>query len=477
VCITISEGFVTTKVPRFLLWSSLRQAVATMLAILLSFGCVMAIDAETGPAVLAVVLTLSLARSQLDRDWRGRVEAAIALPLLGLACLGIGQLLLRIPAAGAVLFVAGMTASIWLRRFGPVARRAGSLIALPFVALLVTPYIPSHKLGPVLALLMPLIVGLIALASVTTIHWLSRKLKWLTPAPMHMDTPAAATPPTAARETPPRLAASTRMALQMAVALGAAFIVGFALFPAHWSWVVLTAFIVNSGNRGRADVAYKSVLRVIGAAAGTLVALLLTVHIDAPPSVTVSLMLLTVFLGVWLRPLGYAWWALFVTLALAMLQNFAGQQGELILLPRLQSIVIGAIIGVASAWFVLPVRSIGVLRLRIANALATLSEALDPQTPDRSSTAFVDAIERVEEVAPAFRAMRRVSRSFVPNQPADWADALGACAASAIAIIDSGETPRGLRGEVGTARRAMREPAEMLGALRALKKALEPKST
>jgi len=33
-----------------------------------------------------------------------------------------------------------MFLSIWLRRFGPMAQRAGSLIARPFVALLATPY-------------------------------------------------------------------------------------------------------------------------------------------------------------------------------------------------------------------------------------------------------------------------------------------------------------------------------------------------
>jgi uncharacterized membrane protein YccC len=37
------------------------------------------------------------------------------------------------------------------------------------------------------------------------------------------------------------------MALQMAVALSAAFAAGFLVFPDHWGWCVLTAFIVCSG--------------------------------------------------------------------------------------------------------------------------------------------------------------------------------------------------------------------------------------
>ena len=48
-----------------------------------------------------------------------------------------------------MVFVAGISVSIWLRRFGLMAQRAGSLIALPFVTLLTTPYVPTTKVGPV----------------------------------------------------------------------------------------------------------------------------------------------------------------------------------------------------------------------------------------------------------------------------------------------------------------------------------------
>ncbi|WP_426700060.1 hypothetical protein ACPPVV_11690 [Rhodanobacter sp. Col0626] len=45
-----------------------RDAIVTMLATL---ACTMAIAPEPGPAVLAIVLCLSLSRSHLDRDLRG----------------------------------------------------------------------------------------------------------------------------------------------------------------------------------------------------------------------------------------------------------------------------------------------------------------------------------------------------------------------------------------------------------------------
>ncbi|WP_426700062.1 hypothetical protein ACPPVV_11700 [Rhodanobacter sp. Col0626] len=65
---------------------------------------------------------------------------------------------------------------------------------------------------------------------------------------------------------------------------------------------------MNSGNRGRLDVAYKSVLRVLGAAIVTPAALSVTLHFGAHDTTTVALILAAVFFDMWLRPLGYAWW-------------------------------------------------------------------------------------------------------------------------------------------------------------------------
>lgn len=451
--------------------NAFREAIVTMLAVLATLACTAAIVPGPGPAVLAVVLCLSLSRSHLDRDLRGRLEAAGALPVVGLGAVGVGMLLHRMPWVGAAVFVAGMFVSIWLRRFGPMAQRAGSLIALPFVAILVTPPIEAGHGSRLMAVLAPVIVALLALAWVSVLHALARRLRVLPPPRRHA---GPATLPV--RESPQQptksIPASTRMAIQMAVALAAAFVVGHAFFAERWAWIVLTALIVNSGNRGRLDVAYKSVLRVLGAAAGTIVALVSTLHVGSHDTSTAALILAAVFLGIWLRPFGYAWWALFVTIALALLQGFEGSSAQHILWPRLEEIMIGAVIGVASAWFVLPVRSTAMLRRRIADALAVLSDALDPATPATAPDAFAAAVARVEQVAPAFRAGRLATRRFVSVQPADWVDALSACREPAIVLIEQGQSPGGARRAVGAARRALREPEQLLAALRSLHQSL-----
>ncbi len=449
---------------------ALREAVVTLCAAIATLLCARAIAPGLGPAVLAVVLCISLARSRLLRAGRDRIEAAIALPIVGWAAAGAGMLLNRTPWLGALIFVAAMFLSVWLRQFGSMARRAARLVTLPFVVLLTTPYIPSTSRGPVPAALIPAVIAVLALFCVTVLYALARRLGFLPDTPDTPESPSAAAASASASSLCP--SATTRMAIQMAVALTAAFVIGYVYFAERWAWIVLTAFIVVSGNRGRLDVVYKSVLRVLGAAAGTLLALSIGHPAGYHDTTSAVLILGAVFLGVWLRPLSYAWWALFVTLALALLQGLAGAPAPRMLWPRLEEIAIGAVVGIASAWFVLPVRSTGALRRRIADALTALSDALDPATPVRAPDGFVAAVARVDEMAPAFRATRFVARRFRAPQPADWVDALAACRDPAIVRIAKSETPDGVRRAVGAARRSMRQPDEILPALRALSAAL-----
>ncbi|HEY4079749.1 MAG TPA: FUSC family protein [Burkholderiaceae bacterium] len=441
----------------------------TMLAALATLACALALDAEAGPAILGVVLCLSLSRSQLDLDTRGRIEAAVALPVVSLGALGVGMLLHYFFWIGAVAFVAAITVSIWLRRFGAEGRKAGSLIALPFVVILVTPHVPTTKVSHAMALALPIIVALLALFWVSLFHAGGKLLGWL-PEPEPKPVAVAAAPRGEGKD----LLVSTRMALQMGLALTASFGIGYGFFAQHWAWVVLTAFIVGSGNQGRLDVVYKSVLRVGGAGLGTVAALTLAGHFGAHDATTVGLILAAVFLGVWLRPLGYAWWALFITLALALLQGFEGVSMDAILLPRLLEIIVGALIGVVCAWFVLPVHSTDVMRRRVADALAAMGEALDPAQAERKPDRFVAQMAAVERVAPAFRAARLATRRWRTLQPADWVDQLERCRKPALALIEKGETPGAVRKAIGEARKSMREPQAIAPALEALRKSFTP---
>ena len=242
----------------------------------------------------------------------------------------------------------------------------------------------------------------------------------------------------------------------MALALAAAFALGFWLFPAHWSWVVLTAYLVQSGNRGRGDVLLKSGLRILGAAAGTLVALpVIQIHgLEGPP--LVALVVAVIAVGLFLRNASYAFWALAMTLALTLLQgSLGGPSVELV--PRLLAILLGAACGILAAWFVLPIRSENVLRRRIANLLAVL----DARLANNEDTPL--PIAAVDEVAPPFVALARIP--LVPSrlkQPGEWV-------ALTRTIADNADRahPETLPA-VRNARRAMKDPEAIAAALREL---------
>ena len=266
---------------------------------------------------------------------------------------------------------------------------------------------------------------------------------------------------------------SARLALQMALSLALAFTVGFVFFPDRWAWIVLTVVVVAVGNSGRADVLYKGINRVIGAALGTVVALatLAVPTIGGPNVVTVVLLLAALFVAVLLRPFGYLWWALFFTVALTLLQGLAGSTASErrfgpLLGERLEEIMLGTVLALAVAWFLLPLRSENTVRRRIAGVLAALQERLAEQTPETAS-ALTAAVTQLARVAPPYDALRRWFRRSTRVRAAGWI----ATTRDAVELGREGGGPAA-RKALGDARRTVRDPDRLQGALERLRSAL-----
>ncbi len=458
-----------TRFLAFLL-RALREAALTVFAMTVAAIAAALLDPGPASAVFGAVLALSLSRSHLTAERRGWLEALATLPVLSLATLAIGALLHHLPWVGAAVFVAVVATSAWIRRFGPLAQRFGRLVALPMATILVVPPLPhSTRWSGWLEWLLPMVVALLALAAVLLAQLAGRLLRWLPPRAAREATQAAEPPSAAPSAMKP--SAPLRLALQMAVALSCAFVVGFVVFPAHWRWLVLTAFLVNIGSLGGIDVVRKSVLRVLGAAGGTLLAMAVAGHSGAAPSTVGALILACVFAGVFLRVFGYGWWVLAVTLALALLQGFEPAAAPLLLWQRVLEIVIGALIGVAAALLVFPIPSVDILRRRLAGALAAMSESLDPEAAERFPEKVAGPMALVKQMRPVFHAHRFVRRR-AELQPLDWIDALAACEAPVLALVAQGATPGAVRQAIGAARKAMREPAQIGPTLNALREAL-----
>jgi Fusaric acid resistance protein-like len=401
---------------------ALPNAIAGILAVLASFVTSYAIGERfaAGPsvAIMSAVLALTLSRrSKPDESpWR----TLVMLPAIAVAAALVGYLLLSIPVLGAILFVAAIVLSVWLRQFGPRAAEIGGLIALPFVVVLISPVRPNASNGPLVNLALVVCAGLVAFAWVWIVRYLSTRAG-LTPSRSAASVPR--TEPRPAKEG--ELNVSTRMALQMGVALSAAFAIGLIFFPQHWGWSVLTAFIVCSGARGRGDAAYKGLLRLGGALAGTIGAALLQ-HVALPNGVaTACAIFAALFLGLWLRERNYAYWAACITLVLALLQRSESEPTVALLLGRLEGILIGALCAVAATWFVYPIRTESVVRRRVADVLAALEDLF--QGGDTTADVRAQKLAIVEhhaaemdKVAPPVELHRRIFARGVDEHPAAW---------------------------------------------------------
>ena len=410
---------------------ALRLAIASMAAVLLSFGVTYALclglEVNASPAILAAALSMGLMRRTERFEPRALLTKFLALPLIALAAGLVGFAFLKLPILGAVLFTGGIGLSILLRQYGERGSAVGRVIALPLITILVVP--PAHIEGAHSRLMLPLLViaaGVIASLSTLVVSRLAARFGIVA----EQETPRAARPQ-ATRSGTPHIA--VRMALQMLAALTLAFIIGMTLFPEHWFWIVLTAFIVCSGTVDRGDAVYKGLLRLGGAIGGAVVAAL-AAYVSFPnPPVYAAAVFFILFLGIWLRQINYAYWAGCATLIFALLQDSHGVAMVPLLEVRVLCIVIGALCGVAATWFVYPVRTDQLVKKRVAEALGALREALPhgPGNPQHRAALKHHAAE-LKRIAPPVHLHRRVFGAKHPDRhPSTWIKLMGELLAKA----------------------------------------------
>ncbi|WP_378144894.1 FUSC family protein [Cnuibacter sp. UC19_7] len=477
----------------------LGRGVLALIAAALVVGVLLVVLPEPSAVILGIALSASLSRSQLERDARGRIEALVLLPVVGVLGFGIGAVLRANLVVGAVVYVGALVAAMLLRGRGPVWRRVSALVATPFLAVLFLPAAPGADRGPLAAVLIPVGVAVLAWAAVTVVQVGARAVGLLPrgvtgvpgearraadaavaanavePAAANAvesgaeATPATALPsPAGTSRSGPRPPAEVRSAAQLGAALVVAFLVGGLAFGDHWPWVVLSAVIVAYLPRGRADAVRTGLHRLVGAAAGSLVALVPVAVLPSDSTVLVVLALAAIALGILLREVGYAAWAFGVTVALTLLERLTGQPSPLIG-QRLLEIVIGVAIGLLAVCLVFPIRTTDVVRSRLKDVLAAVSDRLaadDPEVAQAAELRIRSTLRELDRSAAgltdAGRALALVRRP--PPRAVEWA--ADAHTLGAYAVAAPWPAPAAIRRAVGDARRALRTPDDLGPALR-----------
>jgi hypothetical protein len=398
----------------------LRATAVTMAGVLGTWAAALLVERWAGlhvdTVIQAVVIASSLGRVQRLFDRADRLLACAVLPAAAAGATELSTLIGRHPDPADVLFTLGVAGSVWVRRFGPRATRAGTVVVLPLIAVLVVggqPVAPGGHARTAWS----------ALLALVAVGWGSLVLGAARRAGVVGRPPSRRVTATAARKRPGP-APSTRMALQMAAALGTAFAVGRALWPTHWAWVVLTAFIVCSGARGRGDVLLKGVRRAAGAAVGTVVAGLVSGAFGPHSDAAVAVMFTVLAVATWLRELSYAYWAGCVTAMLSLLYDWFGEAPGNLLHTRLAGIAVGAVLGVAASWLVLPIRTRAVARVRIAAVAGAIGELLAADWRDHRAVRTAE--QRYRYWNDQLQLSTAPLRAFPFSGPADRRDLLHA---------------------------------------------------
>jgi len=387
-------------------------------------------------ATMVVVLPVFWTMGQLGRWWTPPLMAVVMAVMLGVSLPRVVDSIRRVRWAQACValivcvLVAGMAGvgsvaggwwrvlgggifallaawATWVRRWGAAWRSVGLVASVAVISVLVSP-MPSQASWTTIGWMA--LAGLVACVWTVAVAFLSRSTD-----------PSDPPPPALARGR--RLLSSTRMAVQLLIAVGAAFVAADLIDSAHLVWPVLTAVIVLTNNRGRGDVLWKGAQRLVGALIGTVAATLLVGAWPAGDSRSVVAIFVVIAVAAAVRVFGYVYWAACVTAGLAFLYGYMGQGGVHLLGHRVLGIVVGGVIAAVAAWFVLPVRTTDVVRSRMGAVRSAMgvvaSERSTGVVSQQSLTALREARRQLAVMLPTVKAAKAVGIGSVRRLSVD----------------------------------------------------------
>ncbi|WP_235687080.1 FUSC family protein [Tomitella gaofuii] len=169
---------------------------------------------------------------------------------------------------------------------------------------------------------------------------------------------------------------STRAAIQVAVATSAATLLGELVSPDRWYWAVLTAFLVFNGASTRGEILSRAGHRIVGTVAGVVAGVVIAALVGHNPPVQMVLIIVCIFFAFYFAPVAYALLTFCVTVLLAMLYGLLGVFSIEVLGLRIAETAVGAVVGLASAYFILATSTQGELEAKTVDYLAQLDKVI-----------------------------------------------------------------------------------------------------
>jgi hypothetical protein len=162
-----------------------------------------------------------------------------------------------------------------------------------------------------------------------------------------------------------RLPMNIRSAIQMSIAVAAAVAAGDAISPQRFYWAVLAAFLAFVGTNHVAEQVRKAVYRVLGTVVGIILGSALVRVVGHHTVVSVVLILVALFFGVYLFRISYAFMVIAITIAISQVYVQLDEYSTSLLLTRLAETAVGSAIALVVIALVFPLRTRDVFGLAV----------------------------------------------------------------------------------------------------------------
>lgn len=191
-----------------------------------------------------------------------------------------------------------------------------------------------------------------------------------------------------------------------------------AMISGHrWYWAAIAAFIVGVGVGSRSEALMKGLQRVGGTIGGIIVGVFLAAGVSGHTDLALGLLLVFTFISFYAFQTAYGLMIFGITLMVALLYGMLGMFRPGLLVLRLEETAVGAAIGVAVTFFVLPTPEAASLRQAVLGFLDALAEAVSQAGAEDRETR-VAAIRDMQAKAQAMRtSLGAVKRGWGPFSP------------------------------------------------------------
>ncbi|HKC28054.1 MAG TPA: FUSC family protein [Jatrophihabitans sp.] len=175
-----------------------------------------------------------------------------------------------------------------------------------------------------------------------------------------------------------RLAAHSRVAIQMSVAATAAILLGDLVSGRRFYWAVLAAFVTFMGANNTGEQVRKGFFRVAGTVVGVLLGALGAHLVGDRTGVAITVILISLFLGMYLIRISYAFLVVGITIMVSQLYVQLGEFTNSLLVVRLEETAIGAGVTALVVLCVLPLHTVRVARVAARQYVQALADVIEP---------------------------------------------------------------------------------------------------